>query len=238
MVSSQLNLLLASTSTVHGAPYLSYLESAVRAHFSGCKTVAFVPFARPGGLTWDDYTARPAAVFAEWGLELRGIHTWETPEQAAVEADGFFVGGGNTFVLLDTLQRGGWMVPLDEAVQGGKPYMGSSAGTNLAGRTVGTTNDMPIAHPTNLNAFGWVPFNLNPHYLDPDPHSTHKGETREQRIGEFHCFHPQPVLGLREGSWLELRGGQLELKGSLNARLFQTGLPAAELSPGAIRVGE
>ena len=218
MVPSQLNLLLASTSTVHGAPYLSYLESAVRAHFLGCATVAFVPFARPGG--------------------LRGIHTWETPEKAAAEADGFFVGGGNTFVLLDTLQRGGWMTPLDEAVQCGKPYMGSSAGTNLAGRTVGTTNDMPIAHPANLNAFGWVPFNLNPHYLDTDPHSTHKGETREQRIGEFHCYHPQPVLGLREGSWLELHGGLLELKGSLNARLFQAGLPAAELIPGAIRVGE
>ncbi len=238
MVSSQLSLLVASTSTVHGAPYLSYLESAVRTHFSGCKTVAFVPFARPGGLSWDDYTARPAAVFAEWGLELRGIHSWDSPAQAVAEADGFFVGGGNTFVLLDTLQRGGWMAPLNEAVQGGKPYMGSSAGTNLVGRTIGTTNDMPVAHPANLNAFGWLPFNLNPHYLDPDPHSTHKGETREQRIGEFHCFHPQPVLGLREGSWLELHGGLLELKGSLPARLFQAGLPAVELSPGAIRVGE
>ena len=238
MLPSRLNLLLASTSTVHGASYLSYLETAVRAHFNGCKTVAFVPFARPGGLTWDDYTALPAAVFAAWGLELRGIHTWTSPEQAAGDADGFFVGGGNTFVLLDTLQRGGWMAPIDEAVRSGKPYMGSSAGTNMAGRTIGTTNDMPIAHPANLNAFEWLPFNLNPHYLDADPHSTHKGETREQRIGEFHCYHNQPVLGLREGSWLHVTNGHVTLEGSLNARLFQAGQPAVELNPGTIRVGE
>ena len=238
MPTSALNLLLASTSTVHGAPYLSYLKDAVLEHFSGCNTVAFVPFARPGGITWNDYTSRPQAVFAEWGLTLRGIHTWESPEAACAEADGFFTGGGNTFLLLKTLQEQGWMDVLDRAVQQGKPYMGSSAGTNIAGLSIGTTNDMPIAHPKSLSAFGWVPFNLNPHYVAPDPSSTHMGETRDQRIAEFHSFHPQPVLGLREGSWLRAVGGQIHLNGTLPARLFSPGSEPSEIAPGRLLLGE
>lgn len=236
MAHPSLNLLLASTSTVHGASYLSYLESAVKEHFSACKTVVFVPFARPGGLSWDDYTARPRSVFADWGIELRGIHEWDTPEEACRAADGFFTGGGNTFVLLQTLQTGGWMEPMDAAVRSGKPYMGSSAGTNIAGMTIGTTNDMPIALPNSLDAFGWVPFNLNPHYLDPDPHSTHKGETREQRIEEFHVFHSQPVVGLREGSWLKVQGSEITLCGPHSARIFTPGRAPVEHPLGDLRI--
>jgi len=114
------------------------------------------------------------------------------------------------------------------------PYMGSSAGTNLTGMTIGTTNDMPIVYPSSFEALGFLPFNINPHYLDPDPNSTHKGETRETRIKEFHKFNSQAVLGLREGSWLEVSNGEIQLKGNLPARLFRQGGEPVELECGRI----
>ncbi len=230
-----LNLLLASTSTVHGHPYLSYYKEAWTAHFAeGSGPVLFIPYARPGGMSWDDYTAHASAAFHAEGIPMRGIHTYASPAQAIADARGVFVGGGNTFVLLKTLLDNGAFAVIDAAVRAGLPYMGSSAGSNVAGMTVGTTNDMPIVYPSQFEAFAWIPFNLNPHYLDPMEGSTHMGETRETRIREFHHFNDQPVVGLREGSWLEVRGTQIRLHGSQAARIFKAGQDPMEAPSGPL----
>lgn len=226
-----MRLLIVSTSSIHGKPYLTYLEDEVKSFFPG-KNIIFIPYARPGGITWDEYTAKASERFTDWGFNMRGLHTFENPIQALKEADGVFTGGGNTFVLVKTLYDLGLMDPLREAVQNGLPYMGSSAGSNLTGLTVRTTNDMPIVYPPSFDALALVPFNINPHYLDPIPDSTHMGETRETRINEFHHFNEQPVIGLREGSWLRREGESLELKGPLPARLFRKDAAPIERQPG------
>jgi dipeptidase E len=227
-----MRLLIVSTSTVYGQPYLSYLEHEITDFFSGIKNILFVPYARPSGISHDAYTAKAADTFERLGFCLRGAHTFNNPTEAANWAEGFFTGGGNTFVLLKALYETGLLQAINEKVRAGVPYMGTSAGCNICGLTIGTTNDMPIVHPPTLQAFGWVPFNLNPHYLDPLPDSTHMGETRETRITEFHHFNNQPVLGLREGSWLRIEKGQTELKGPHTARWFCANRPPVELSPG------
>ena len=230
------NLLLASTSTVHGGTYLNYLEAEVRAHFDGARQLVFIPFARPGGMSHNDYSALAEERFGTWGLPMKGLHRFENMQQALEEADGVFTGGGNTFVLLKQLYELELLSVLRARVQAGMPYMGSSAGSNLAGLTVGTTNDMPIVYPPSFNALQAVPFNINPHYLDPVPGSKHMGETRETRINEFHHFNTQPVVGLREGSWLHVQGNQVHLKGELPARLFRQGQAPEECAPGLLRL--
>ncbi|MDA3615145.1 dipeptidase PepE [Polluticaenibacter yanchengensis] len=228
------HLLLASTSTVHGSSYLEYLKPAIERFFKGCKQLLFVPFARPGGITYEEYTANAANFFNSINIDVKGAHEFENPAKAVEWADGFFTGGGNTFLLLKTLYETGFFQAIDTAVNEGKPYMGTSAGSNVAGISIGTTNDMPICYPPTFKAFNWLPFNLNPHYLDPLPDSTHMGETRETRIKEFHQFNNQPVLGLREGSWLECHDDTITLKGHLTARWFIQGKEAAELDSGSI----
>jgi dipeptidase E len=227
-----MNLLIVSTSTVFGQPYLSYLSDEILDFFKGKKRILFVPYARPSGISHEDYTTKAAVVFEALGFEMRGAETFADALDAANWAEGFFTGGGNTFVLLKALYDTGLFAAMDERVRAGTPYMGTSAGCNITGMSIGTTNDMPVVHTPTLQAFGWVPFNLNPHYLDPVPDSTHMGETREERIAEFHHFNTQPVLGLREGSWLRVQHYQIALKGPYTARLFRQGLPAEELSPG------
>ena len=231
-----MTLLIVSTSSIHGRPYLSYLENEVPDFFAGKKNILFIPYARPGGISWDDYTAMPTKIFTEWGFEMRGIHTFGSNEEALAWAEGVFTGGGNTFVLLKTLYETGLFPLLDKAVRNGMPYMGSSAGSNMTGLSVGTTNDMPIVYPPSFKAFGWVPFNINPHYQDPDPNSTHMGETRETRIKEFHGFNTQPVIGLREGSWIHVVNEQMELRGAHTARLFRAGEIPTEIPPGKLEV--
>ena len=227
---SNLQLLLVSTSTVYGRPYLGYLEEECRDFFKDRVRILFVPFARPGGMSHDAYTAKARAVFAQWGFELKGAHEFDSAEDGTAWAEGFFTGGGNTFVLADTLRKTGYFEAIDRAVRNGTPYMGTSAGCNMAGLTIGTTNDMPIVYPPSFDAFGWVPFNMNPHYLDPQEGSTHMGETRETRIAEFHHFNDQPVLGLREGSWLRIQDGTTVLKGPHSARWFEKDQPAKEIT--------
>lgn len=226
-----MQLLIVSTSSIHGKPYLTYLEDEVKDFFPR-KNILFIPYARPGGLTWDEYTAKAAERFSEWGFKMTGIHTHDDPVKTLAEADGVFTGGGNTFVLVKTLYDLNLMDPLREAVKNGLRYMGSSAGSNLTGLTVRTTNDMPIVYPPSFDALGLVPFNINPHYLDPDPSSTHMGETRETRINEFHFYNNQPVIGIREGSWLRRDGDQLTLKGPHSARIFRKGEEPVEMEPG------
>jgi dipeptidase E len=230
------NLLLASTSTIHGGKYLDYLKDEVVEHFAKAQNLYFIPFARPGGMSHDDYAKLACEKFGEWGLNMRGLHTAEDMKTALQQADGVFTGGGNTFVLVKQLYELGLMTILKERVQSGMPYMGSSAGSNLAGMSVRTTNDMPIVYPPSFDALAAVPFNINPHYLDPQEGSKHMGETRETRIKEFHHFNQQPVLGLREGSWLRVSNDKVFLKGKLSARLFRQGSAPTELSPGEIHI--
>lgn len=186
----------------------------------GKKSILFIPYARPGGMSHSDYTAKAREAFSKWGISVSGVHEYDEPAKAVREAEAVFIGGGNTFVLLRQLYQNKLVEPLRERVQKGMPYMGTSAGTNVAGRTIGTTNDMPIVHVKTFDALQLVPFNINPHFLDPEPNSTHMGETRDTRIAEFHHHNRQPVIGLREGSMLRVQGDRIALLGPHTARVF------------------
>ena len=162
-------------------------------------------------------------------IKVKGIHEFENPKEAINNAAGIFVGGGNTFELVSQLYTHDLMGTIKRAVENGTRYYGTSAGSNITGVSMETTNDMPIVYPPSFKTLGLINFNLNPHYLDPDMSSKHMGETRETRIKEFHQFNETPVLGLREGSWLKVDGEQITLKGNLPARLFLKGFEAKEL---------
>lgn len=226
-------MIIASTSTLHGGTYLDYLLPHIAKLYEGCKSIVFIPYARPGGISHDDYTQKVRETFAPLGIDVRGIHEFDNPLQAIGHAEGFFTGGGNTFLLVTQLYKNKIMIALANAVKSGKPYMGSSAGSNITGLTMQTTNDMPIVYPPDFRTLALIPFNLNPHYLDADLQSKHMGETRETRINEFHHFNSIPVLGLREGSWLEVSGDKIMLAGSLSARLFRQGMQPEELPAGS-----
>ena len=216
-------ILLASTSTVYGGTYLSYLQDELIDFFTGIDEILFVPYARPSGITHDEYTQIVQQFFNRVGKRIVGLHTFADPKKAIRQAKAIFTGGGNTFVLVNRLYGLEVMDVLREAVENGTLYMGTSAGSNIAGQTMQTTNDMPIVYPPSFKTLGLVPFNINPHYLDPDPQSKHKGETRETRIKEFHVFNDTPVIGLREGSWLRVEDEKVSLKGDLTARIFLKG---------------
>lgn len=226
-------MLIASTSTLHGGTYLDYLLPEIGKLYDGCETVIFIPYARPGGISHNDYTQKVSDTFSQIGLSVKGLHEFDDPVKAIKEGEAFFTGGGNTFLLVTQLYKLGIMIPLSDAVKSGKPYMGSSAGSNITGLSMQTTNDMPIIYPPDFRTLALLPFNLNPHYLDADLQSKHMGETRETRIKEFHQFNSIPVLGLREGSWLEVTGDTIILRGELTARLFRQGQEAEELKSGS-----
>lgn len=215
------NLIIASTSTLYGGGYLDYILKDLDKHFKNLTEVLFIPYAQPSGLSYDDYTQRVSLAFSKINKQVIGIHTFQNPIQAIQKAQAIFVGGGNTFVLLNQLYKQSLITPLKESINRGIPYLGTSAGSNICGLTIKTTNDMPIVYPPSFNALGIVPFNINPHYQDPNPNSTHMGETRATRIHEFHHFNTLPVVGLREGSWLEIKGPKITLKGHLSARIFE-----------------
>ena len=223
------NIIIASTSTLHGGHYLDYLLPELSVHFEHCKTILFIPFARPGGISHDEYTKKVSLAFAKINKEVKGIHEFEDFSKAIKNAEGIFTGGGNTFLLVSQLYKNNIINLLAETVKNGTPYLGTSAGSNICGLTMQTTNDMPIIYPPSFQTLGLVPFNLNPHYLDPDTQSKHMGETRETRINEFHSFNNVPVLGLREGSWLEVKGDNVILKGNLTARLFRQNQTPVEI---------
>ena len=214
-------IIIASTSTLHNGKYLDYLLPTLKNHFKDVKNLLFIPYARPSGLTHDEYTKKVSDVFVELNIKVKGIHEYENVIKAVENAEAIFTGGGNTFVLLNELYKNNLLDSIEKAVKNGIPYLGTSAGSNICGLTIGTTNDMPVVYPPSFRALGLVSFNINPHYLDPDANSNHMGETRETRIKEFHFYNPQSVLGLREGSWLEVNGESIKLKGNLTARLFK-----------------
>ncbi|KAF2515335.1 dipeptidase PepE [Flavobacterium foetidum] len=225
------SIIIASTSTLHGGNYLEYLLPILTTHFKDCKSILFIPYARPGGISHDEYTQKAAQAFGSINISVKGIHEFENPQEAIKNAEGIFTGGGNTFLLVTQLYKNNIMQLLSETVKNGTPYLGSSAGSNICGLSMQTTNDMPIVYPPSFQTLGLIPFNLNPHYLDADLQSKHMGETRETRIKEFHAFNSIPVLGLREGSWLEVKGDQITLKGDLKARLFKQNQTPEELEP-------
>lgn len=227
------NAILASTSTLHGQEYLEYLLPVVEDLYKGCKEVLFIPYARPGGITHAEYTCLVEKAFEPAQCKVKGLHEFKDPINALMECEGIFTGGGNTFLLVEKLYRNNIMGILKELITNGLPYLGTSAGTNICGLTMQTTNDMPIIYPPSFQTLGIVPFNINPHYLDPDPNSKHKGETRETRINEFHSINTQPVVGLREGSWLELIGNTITLRGPLPARIFEVKKTPYELETGS-----
>lgn len=225
------NLIIASTSTLHSGKYLDYLLPVLEQHFKDTTSILFIPYARPGGITHNEYTEKAREVFKKIGKTVTGLHEYENPVEAIKNAEAIFTGGGNTFLLVSELYRNNAIDILEKTLKNGTPYLGTSAGSNICGLTMGTTNDMPIVYPSSFRTLGMVPFNINPHYLDPDSNSTHMGETRETRINEFHKFNPQPVIGLREGSWLEVKGGKISLKGKLTARWFEANKKPVEIEP-------
>jgi dipeptidase E len=227
------NLIIASTSTLHQGGYLDYLLPELDVFFSETKEILFIPYARPGGISHDQYTSKTAETFKKIGKKVTGIHTFNNPLEALQNAEGIFTGGGNTFVLVNALHQLGAMQPLREAIFKSTPYLGTSAGSNLCGPTMMTTNDMPIVYPPSFKTLGVVPFNINPHYLDPDLSSKHMGETRDTRIKEFHTQNTIPVLGLREGSWLRVQGEEIILQGKLSARVFEQDKSAYEIENGS-----
>ncbi len=225
-------MIIASTSTLHGSGYLNYLLEELSFFFKDTDTIVFIPYARPGGISHEEYTQKAQEAFSQIGKQVKGIHEFGNPKDALKNAKGIFVGGGNTFVLLTQLYRNDVIKTLQDVIKDGTPYLGTSAGSNICGLTINTTNDMPIVYPPSFKALAMVPFNINPHYLDPDATSKHMGETRETRIQEFHAFNSQPVIGLREGSWLEVNGDSIILEGELDARIFEYNKAPYEVKTG------
>lgn len=225
---SQARLLLISNSTMHGGAYLDHCATEIRNFLTDRKRVLFVPYALHDH---DGYTERARRAFSLMGLELCSVHERNHAPQALDEADAVFVGGGNTFRLLAALYHYDLLAAIRDRALAGLPYVGSSAGTNVATLSIRTTNDMPIVQPPSFTALQLVPFQINPHYLDPDPGSRHMGETREERLRQFHEEHETPVLGLREGCMLRVEGERMELRGSTAARLFRRGQAPEEFHP-------
>jgi dipeptidase E len=223
-------ILLISNSTLHGSGYLDHAEAEIRSFLGDLKRVLFVPYAL---FDRDKYSATAQQRFEKMGYALTSVHTASDPVQAVNETDAIFIGGGNTFRLLKALYDHELLGPIRERVAGGMPYVGSSAGSNVAGPTIRTTNDMPIVQPPSFDALGLVSFQLNPHYLDADPNSTHMGETREERIMQFLEENDTPVIGLREGAMLRIENGKTTLRGSSGARIFRRGEAPEEVMPGA-----
>jgi dipeptidase E len=222
-------LLLVSTSTTHGTGYLDHCADQIQALLGGLRRVLFVPYALHDH---DGYAAKARERYARMGYELTSVHEVADPAAAVRATEALFIGGGNTFRLLTRLYEKGLLEPIRERVAAGMPYVGTSAGSNVACVTIRTTNDMPIVEPPSFDALNLVPFNINPHYLDPIPCSTHMGETREERLLQFLEENDKIVVGLREGSMLRIEESGVRLLGTTGARIFRRGREPREHRPG------
>lgn len=225
-----MNLLLLSNSTNHGQGYLDHAMPEMLSFLGPVRRLAFVPFAL---FDREGYAAKAAARFEKEGVAVTAVTPDLAGRDALEGAEAVFVGGGNTFRLLDTLQKTALLHLLRDRAVSGMPYLGASAGTNIAAPTIRTTNDMPIVDPVSFDALALVPFQINPHYLDADPGSRHMGETREDRLREYLEENEMPVVGLREGAWVRVEGDAATLGGANGARLFRRGAEPVELPPGA-----
>ena len=222
-------LLLISNSTLYGHAYLDHVEEEIRDFLGGVARVLFVPFAL---YDRQAYSAKVRERLAAMGYGIDPIPDEPGARRAVEEAQAVFIGGGNTFRLLKGLYEHGLLSSIGQRVEAGVPYIGSSAGSIVACPTIKTTKDIPIVEPSSFRALGLVTFQISPHYLDPDPTSTHMGETQEERICQFLEENDAPVVGLREGAWLRVEGGSVVLKGSAGARLFRRGHDPVERVPG------
>ncbi len=221
-------LLLISNSTLHGSGYLDHAEREIRDALGSIKRVLFVPFALFDRAA---YAAQARLRFAAMGYELDSVHEAPDAAKAVAAAEAIFIGGGNTFRLLNSLYRSELLAPIRQRVDAGMLYIGSSAGSVVAAPTIKTTNDMPIVQPPSFDSLGLISFQINAHYLDPDPNSTHMGETREERLVQYLEENATPVVGLREGCMIRVEQGVHRLQGRTNARLFRRGFEPVEVSP-------
>jgi len=221
--------LLISSSECHPTGYLDHAEEEIRNLLGAVGRVLFLPYAL---FDRDAYAERATERFGRMGYGVDSAHTATNPARSVEEAQAVFVGGGNTFRLLKALYDLKLLEPLRQRGTNGMPYIGTSAGSNVAGVTIGTTNDMPIVQPPSFEALGLVDFNLNPHYVDPDPASTHKGETRDDRIAQFLEENRTPVIALREGAMLRVDGDAVTVRGTEGGRLFRRGRNAVEVGTG------
>lgn len=222
-------LLLISNSTLHGSGYLDHAESEIRDFLGDAVSIAFIPFAMYDRKA---YTAKAQERFRAMGRQLTSVHDVSNARQVIDRAHVIFVGGGNTFRLLKGLYDADLLDVIRQRVRAGVPYIGSSAGSIVACLSLKTTKDMPVVQPPSFEALGLVSFQISPHYLDPDPSSTHMGETQEERIQQFLEENGEAVVGLREGSMLRVEGETVTLKGSTAARIFRRGEAPVELFPG------
>ena len=224
-------MLLASTSTIYGQKYLEYLLEDIKILFSGCEKIIFIPYARPSGISHLEYTNKAKKVFESLNLNILEYTKDNLKEQLEI-CDGIFTGGGNTFLLLNKLYEFNLIEDLRYKVNSGIPYLGTSAGTNICGLSIGTTNDMPIIHVRSFEALGIIDLNINPHYIDQIEGIEHMGESRETRINEFHNLNDQLVVGLREGSSLSVMGNDIILMGTKKAVIFKKGNKLFEIETG------
>ena len=224
-------VLLISNSTLYGSGYLDHAAAEIRDFLGDLKRVLFVPFAL---YDRDAYAATAKDRFDRLGYDLTSIHNAPNPVKAVNDTEAVFIGGGNTFRLLKCLYDFNLLEPIRRRVLDGMPYVGSSAGSNVAGPTIKTTKDMPIVQPPSFDALGLVPFQISPHFQDPDPNSTHMGETQEERILQFLEENDTTVAGLREGAMVRVENGTTMLKGSSGARIFRKGQAPVERAPGSV----
>jgi dipeptidase E len=225
---SDKRLLLISNSTLFGSGFLDHAESELRSFLNGVSSILFIPFALHDR---DAYAERVRQRLSLLGVNAQSLHNAPDKQTAVANAEAIFVGGGNTFRLLKALYDFDLLTLIRQRVSEGVRYIGSSAGSNIAAPTIRTTNDMPIVEPPSLNALGVISFQINPHYLDPDPDSRHMGETREERILQFLEDNDTTVVGLREGAMLRIEEGAIGLKGSTGARIFRKGQQPIEVVP-------
>ena len=225
------DLLLISNSTLYGRGYLEHVGGEIQDILRGRRIALFFPYALHDS---DSYAAKARDRFEALGFQLQSIHQVEPAHRkaAALRAEAFFIGGGNTFRLLNALYRDDLLVTIREKFAAGTPYIGSSAGSNVAGPSIKTTKDMPIVQPPSFEALGIFPYQISPHFQDPDPTSKHMGETQEERILQFLEENTTPVVGLREGSWIRQRDGSAVLKGPHQARIFRRGVAPLEVDSG------
>lgn len=221
-------ILLVSNSTVYRRGYLDHVEEEIRRFLDEARHVLFFPFAL---YDRDAYAAKAKTRFGEMGYSITSAHEAANVCKALDETDAIFIGGGNTFRLLKALQDLELIEPIRQKVRSGVPYIGSSAGSNVAGPTIKTTKDMPIVQPHSFESLGLVPFQISPHFQDPDPNSRHMGETQEERIVQFLEENDTPVVGMREGAWLVAEGDCVTLKGLTGARIFRRGKEPVEATP-------
>ncbi|MFH0828945.1 MAG: dipeptidase PepE [Candidatus Kerfeldbacteria bacterium] len=229
---AQQRLLLISNSFSFGQGYLEHCRDAVSGFLGPNGTILFIPFALAD---WAGYTAIAREGFGKMGISVVGIHEVDDGFVAGIrDAEAIFVGGGNTFRLLNTFYHHQLLDVIKEAVENGVPYLGASAGSNVACPTIKTTNDMPIVWPPSCIALNLFPYQINPHYLDPDPASKHMGETRDKRIAEFLEENDTTVIGMREGSWIVAGNGGATLCGTTGAKLFVKGAEPREWEGGLL----